>query len=60
MGTKATDNTKAKSAEVSLEVEETEEYPLNYIVNISNCENCTINIHQEGKPSGGTPPPGGS
>lgn len=58
MATKATDNTKAKSAEVSLEEEETEEYPLNYIVNISNCENCTINIYQTGKPGGTTPPPG--
>lgn len=58
MGTKVTDTTKAKSAEVSLEEEETEEYPLNYIVNISNCENCTINIYQTGKPGGGTSPPG--
>lgn len=46
--------------EMISEVEETEEYPLNYIVNIYNPKDCTFNIKQTGKPSGGTPPPGGS
>lgn len=37
-----------------------DEYPLNYIVNIHNPSNCTIQIWQTGKPSGGDPPPSGS
>lgn len=64
MHTELTDNTKSlpsqEEPKVTYEVEETEEgYPLNYIVNIHNPSNCTIQIWQTGKPSGGDPPPSG-
>lgn len=59
MATGKTDSTKSKNEVLLTEEETVEEYAVNYVVNISNCENCTINIYQTGKPSGGDPPPGG-
>lgn len=43
------------------EPEESEEYAVNYVVNIhvENGANCTINITQTGKPKDPPPPPGG-
>ena len=41
------------------EIEENEEYVVNYVVNITSATNCTINITQTGKPQNPPPPPGG-
>jgi len=41
------------------ETPETEEYAVNYVVNIT-ATNCTINIVQSGKVKDPPPPPGGS
>jgi len=41
------------------EIEEEEEYAVNYVVNITVNANCTINISQTGKPKDPVPPPGG-
>lgn len=66
MQTEQTDNTKSLSPMAAEEepnsdpiMVESEEYPLNYIVNIYNPSNCTIEIKQTGKPGSGDPPPSG-